>query len=148
MWSKSKKSLTTHAEAYNYCLDKLALRDHSTRELRQKLADHHFVDDFRCAHSVLDAWRRKKFYGKQYLRLMLTRRCLSGEEARDVLGDVTEEEETQRALALAEAQGEKIRRKYPEDHRKAKAALARMLASRGFGSGAIASALEDFSKDS
>lgn len=165
MWSKSKKSLTTHAEAYNYCLDKLALRDHSTRELRQKLgergcpeelqdqviqklADHHFVDDFRCAHSVLDAWRRKKFYGKQYLRLMLTRRCLSGEEARDALGDVTEEEETQRALALAEAQGEKIRRKYPEDHRKAKAALARMLASRGFGSGAIAVALDDFSMES
>lgn len=39
MWSKSKKSLTTHAEAYNYCLDKLALRDHSTRELRQKLGE-------------------------------------------------------------------------------------------------------------
>ena len=111
MWSKSKKLLTTHAEAYNFCLDKLALRDHSTRELRQKLgergcpeelqdqvlqklADHHFVDDARCARSVLDAWRRKKFYGKQYLRLMLTRRCLSGEDAREALGEVTEEEET------------------------------------------------------
>ncbi|MGO5490999.1 regulatory protein RecX [Acidaminococcus fermentans] len=164
MWSKSKKLLTTHAEAYNFCLDKLALRDHSTRELRQKLgergcpeelqdqvlqklADHHFVDDARCARSVLDAWRRKKFYGKQYLRLMLTRRCLSGEDAREALGEVTEEEETDRALALAQAQGDKIRRKYPEDPRKAKAALARMLASRGFGTGPIAMALEDFSME-
>jgi hypothetical protein len=31
--------LTTHAEAYNFCLDKLALRDHSSRELRQKLSE-------------------------------------------------------------------------------------------------------------
>lgn len=161
MWNKAQKPLATHAEAYNFCLDKLALRDHSTQELRQKLtergcpeelqdqvlqklADHHFVDDVRCAHAVLEAWRRKKFYGKQYLRLMLTRRCLSGEEAREVLGEVTEEEETERALALAEVQGDKVRRKYPEEPRKAKAALARMLVSRGFGSGAIASALEEF----
>ena len=93
---------------------------------------------------MLDAWRRKKFYGKQYLRLMLTRRCLSGEEVREVLGEVTEEEETERALALAQAQGDKIRRKYREDPRKGKAALARMLASRGFGTSPIAIALEEF----
>lgn len=161
MWNKAQKPLATHADAYNFCLDKLALRDHSTQELRQKLkerdcpeelqdqvlqklADHHFVDDARCARSVLDAWRRKKFYGKQYLRLMLTRRCLSGEEVREVLGEVTEEEETERALALAQAQGDKIRRKYREDPRKGKAALARMLASRGFGTSPIAIALEEF----
>lgn len=165
MWSKSKKSLTTHAEAYNYCLDKLALRDHSTRELRQKLgergcpeelqdqviqklADHHFVDDFRCAHSVLDAWRRKKFYGKQYLRLMLTRRCLSGEEARDALGDVTEEEETQRALALAEAQGEKSGGNIRKITGKPRPLWQGCWPAGASGSGAIASALEDFSKDS
>lgn len=165
MWNKAKKPLATHADAYNFCLDKLALRDHSTQELRQKLkerdcpeelqeqvlqklADHHFVDDARCARSVLDAWRRKKFYGRQYLRLMLTRRCLSGEEVREVLGEVTEEEETERALALAQAQGDKIRRKYRDEPRKGKAALARMLASRGFGTGPIAVALEEFSLES
>ena len=159
MWSKSKKLLTTHAEAYNFCLDKLALRDHSSRELRQKLAergcpedlqdqvlqklkDHHFVDDYRCAGYVLDAWRRKKFYGKQYLRLMLQRRCLSGEPAQDVLRQVTDEEETERAQVLARQQLAKLKRKYAEDGRKGQAALARMLASRGFGSGPIASALE------
>lgn len=159
MWSKSKKLLITHAEAYNFCLDKLALRDHSSRELRQKLAergcpedlqdqvlqklkDHHFVDDYRCAGYVLDAWRRKKFYGKQYLRLMLQRRCLSGEPAQDVLRQVTDEEETERAQVLARQQLAKLKRKYAEDGRKGKAALARMLASRGFGSGLIASALE------
>lgn len=164
MWSKSRKLLTTHAEAYNYCLDKLALRDHSSRELRQKLTergcpedlqdqvlqklkDHHFVDDFRCAGYVLDAWRRKKFYGRQYLRLMLQRRCLSGEPAQEVLHQVTDEEETERAEALARQQLSRLKRKYAEDSRKGKAALARMLASRGFGSGPIASALELWNRD-
>ena len=173
MWNKAKKPLATHADAYNFCLDKLALRDHSTQELRQKLKERDcpeelqdqvlqkLADQFQSAWqdfakdldtattaSVLDAWRRKKFYGKQYLRLMLTRRCLSGEEVREVLGEVTEEEETERALALAQAQGDKIRRKYREEPRKGKAALARMLASRGFGTGSIASALEEFSLES
>jgi len=164
MWSKSRKLLTTHAEAYNYCLDKLALRDHSSRELRQKLTergcpedlqdqvlqklkDHHFVDDFRCAGYVLDAWRRKKFYGRQYLRLMLQRRCLSGEPAQEVLHQVTDEEETERAEALARQQQSRLKRKYAEDSRKGKAALARMLASRGFGTGPIASALELWNRD-
>lgn len=164
MWSKSRKLLTTHAEAYNYCLDKLALRDHSSRELRQKLTergcpedlqdqvlqklkDHHFVDDFRCAGYVLDAWRRKKFYGRQYLRLMLQRRCLSGEPAQEVLHQVTDEEETERAEALARQQLSRLKRKYAEDSRKSKAALARMLASRGFGTGPIASALELWNRD-
>lgn len=164
MWSKSRNLLTTHAEAYNYCLDKLALRDHSSRELRQKLTergcpedlqdqvlqklkDHHFVDDFRCAGYVLDAWRRKKFYGRQYLRLMLQRRCLSGEPAQEVLHQVTDEEETERAEALARQQLSRLKRKYAEDSRKGKAALARMLASRGFGTGPIASALELWNRD-
>jgi regulatory protein len=164
MWSKSRKLLTTHAEAYNYCLDKLALRDHSSRELRQKLTergcpedlqdqvlqklkDHHFVDDFRCAGYVLDAWRRKKFYGRQYLRLMLQRRCLSGEPAQEVLHQVTDEEETERAEALARQQLSRLKRKYAEDSRKGKAALARMLAARGFGTGPIASALELWNRD-
>lgn len=164
MWSKSKKQLTTHADAYNFCLDKLALRDHSSRELRQKLTergcpedlqdqvlqklrDHHFVDDFRCAGYVLDAWRRKKFYGRQYLRLMLQRRCLSGEPAQEVLHQVTDEEETERAEALARQQLAKLKRKYAEDSRKGRAALARMLASRGFGTGPIASALELWNRD-
>lgn len=164
MWSKSRKLLTTHAEAYNYCLDKLALRDHSSRELRQKLTergcpedlqdqvlqklkDHHFVDDFRCAGYVLDAWRRKKFYGRQYLRLMLQRRCLSGEPAQEVLHQVTDEEETERAEALARQQLSRLKRKYAEDSRKGKAALVRMLASRGFGTGPIASALELWNRD-
>lgn len=164
MWSKSRKLLTTHAEAYNYCLDKLALRDHSSRELRQKLtergcpedlqdqvlqklSDHHFVDDFRCAGYVLDAWRRKKFYGRQYLRLMLQRRCLSGEPAQEVLHQVTDEEETERAEALARQQLSRLKRKYAEDSRKGKAALARMLAARGFGTGPIASALELWNRD-
>jgi regulatory protein len=105
------------------------------------------VDDFRCAGYVLDAWRRKKVYGRQYLRLMLQRRCLSGEPAREVLHQVTDQEETERAEELARQQMAKLKRKYGDEPRKGKAALARMLASRGFGTGPIASALELWNRD-
>ena len=56
MWSKSPKSLTTHAEAYNYCLDKLALRDHSIRELRQKLGKRGCPEAFRL-NQVIEGWQ-------------------------------------------------------------------------------------------
>ncbi len=160
MWSKTVHPLVTEAEAYNFCLDRLALRDHSSLELRQKLAERkcpeamqeavvtklwqrHFVNDARCAEHVLDAWRRKKFYGRQYLRLMLQKRVIPQKEASFVLESVAEEEETERAEAFARSVLERLHRKYKgtEQQRKGKAALARMLASRGFGSGAIASTL-------
>lgn len=160
MWSKTVHPLVTEAEAYNFCLDRLALRDHSSLELRQKLAERqcpeamqaqvlaklrqrYFVDDTRCAEHVLEAWRRKKFYGRQYLRLMLQKRMIPQKEASLVLESVATEEEIERAEAFARSVLAKLHRKYPgaEQQRKGKAALARMLASRGFGSGAIAGTL-------
>ena len=164
MRSKAKEPLATYKDAYNFALDKLALRDHSSAELRtklaerqcpedirdqviQKLTEHHFLDDARCAEHVLAAWRRKGVYGRQYLRLMLQKRAIPGPYDGLMLEQVGDAEETQRARTLARKERERLHRKYPDDDRKGKAALARMLASRGFTTGAIASVLDDYDEE-
>jgi regulatory protein len=164
MRSKAKEPLATYKDAYNFALDKLALRDHSTQELRSRLADrqcpeeiqdqviqklleHHFLDDVRCAEHVLAAWRRKGVYGRQYLRLMLQKREIPNPYAELMLDQVEDAEETERAWTLVRKERDRLHRKYPEDDRKGKAALARMLASRGFTTGAIANALEGWNEE-
>ena len=114
MWAKPKKMLLTYADAYNFALDRLAMRDHSSLELRDKLAERgcdkelqdrvlaalrerHFVDDVRCAGYVVDAWRRKGIYGRNYLRLMLEKRQIPASVVKDMLDGVSEEEERERA---------------------------------------------------
>ena len=164
MRSKAKEPLATYKDAYNFALDKLALRDHSSLELRTKLADrqcpeeiqdqviqklqeHHFLDDERCAEHVLAAWRNKAVYGRQYLRLMLQKRAIPSPYAGLMLEQVEDSEETERAWNLVRKERDRLHRKYAEDDRKGKAALARMLASRGFTTGAIASALEGWDEE-
>ncbi|MCH4096401.1 MAG: recombination regulator RecX [Acidaminococcus provencensis] len=159
MWNKSGKALGTYAEAYNFALDKLSLRDFTRFELRDKLlerecpedladqvlaklTERHFLDDARCAARITAAWRGKRFYGRQYLRLMLSKKQVPQELIQEELAQVTEEEETERACDWARTQLGKFQRKYKADPRKGKAALSRGLASRGFGFGAIASALQ------
>lgn len=164
MRSKTKEPLATYKDAYNFALDKLALRDHSSLELRtklgdrqcpediqdqviQKLRERHFLDDERCAEQVLEAWRRKSVYGRQYLRLMLQKREIPSQFASLMLEQIEDSEETERAWNLVRKERDRLHRKYPEDDRKGKAALARMLASRGFTTGAIASALEGWNEE-
>lgn len=164
MRSKAKEPLASYKDAYNFALDKLALRDHSTQELRSRLAErqcpdeiqdqvirklqeHHFLDDERCAEQVLAAWRRKGVYGRQYLRLMLQKREIPAPYAGLMLDQVEDAEERERARTLVRKERDRLYRKYPDDDRKGKAALARMLASRGFTAGAIASALAGWDKE-
>lgn len=47
MWAKPKKMLLTYADAYNFALDRLAMRDHSSLELRDKLAEEAVIKSFR-----------------------------------------------------------------------------------------------------
>ena len=159
MWAKPKKQLLSYADAYNFSLDRLAARDHSSAELLAKLQEwgcppdicievlsalraRHFIDDGRCAEAVAAAWRQKKYYGRAYLRLMLTKRQNPPAIAGPLAAAVTEEEERERAEAFARAELPALRRRYAADARKGKAALARKLASRGFGSGTIADVLD------
>ncbi len=161
MWNKPQKVLSTYAAAYNFALDRLAARDHSSLELRDKLAargcpeelqdkvlaalqDHHFINDERCAGAIVEAWRRKKYYGRQYLRLMMTKRQIPAAIISEKLAEVPEEEEKERALDLALQQIPKLRRKYGADIRKGMAALSRMLAARGFNGSAVSGALRAY----
>lgn len=149
VWAKPKKMLLTYADAYNFALDRLAMRDHSSLELRDKLAERgcdkelqdrvlaalrerHFVDDVRCAGYVVDAWRRKGIYGRNYLRLMLEKRQIPASVVKDMLDGVSEEEERERAEEFARKEVPKLLKKYQTEPRKGKAALSRKLASRGF----------------
>lgn len=121
MWNKSGKALGTYAEAYNFALDKLSLRDFTRFELRDKLlerecpedladqvlaklTERHFLDDARCAARITAAWRGKRFYGRQYLRLMLSKKQVPQELIQEELAQVTEEEETERACDWARTQ--------------------------------------------
>lgn len=125
MWAKPKKMLLTYADAYNFALDRLAMRDHSSLELRDKLAERgcdkelqdrvlaalrerHFVDDVRCAGYVVDAWRRKGIYGRNYLRLMLEKRQIPASVVKDMLDGVSEEEERERAEEFARKEVPKL----------------------------------------
>ena len=132
MWAKPKKMLLTYADAYNFALDRLAMRDHSSLELRDKLAERGFVDDVRCAGYGVDAWRRKGIYGRNYLRLMLEKRQIPASVVKDMLDGVSEEEERERAEEFARKEVPKLLKKYQTEPRKGKAALSRKLASRGF----------------
>ena len=142
MWAKPKKMLLTYADAYNFALDRLAMRDHSSLELRDKLAERgcdkelqdrvlaalrerHFVDDVRCAGYVVDAWRRKGIYGRNYLRLMLEKRQIPASVVKDMLDGVSEEEERERAEEFARKEVPKLLKKYQTEPRKGKAALSK-----------------------
>lgn len=158
MWAKPKKMLLTYVDAYNFALDRLAMRDHSSLELRDKLAErgcvkelqdrvlaalreHYFVDDIRCAGYVVDAWRRKGVYGRNYLRLMLEKRQIPASVMKDILEGISEEEERERAEDFARKEVPKLLKKYQSEPRKGKAALSRKLASRGFTGACLYAAL-------
>lgn len=137
MWAKPKKMLLTYADAYNFALDRLAMRDHSSLELRDKLAERgcdkelqdrvlaalrerHFVDDVRCAGYVVDAWRRKGIYGRNYLRLMLEKRQIPASVVKDMLDGVSEEEERERAEEFARKEVPKLLKNIKRNLAKAK----------------------------
>lgn len=137
MWAKPKKMLLTYADAYNFALDRLAMRDHSSLELRDKLAERgcdkelqdrvlaalrerHFVDDVRCAGYVVDAWRRKGIYGRNYLRLMLEKRQIPASVVKDMLDGVSEEEEREWAEEFARKEVPKLLKNIKRNLAKAK----------------------------
>jgi regulatory protein len=163
MWSKSRKMLLSYADAYNFALDRLAVRDYSSRELREKLRtrgcpkemedrvifalqEHHFIDDERCAGLVLDSWRHKKYYGRQYLRLMMSKRQIPSSLITEKVTEISDQEEYERAKSLIDEQLPKLRRKYSEKN-KVRAAAARMLSTRGFSSGIISKVLSFYEED-
>ena len=126
----------SYAHALEAATKFLALREHSEAEVRARLrrscydgdvidrvmetlASHTLVDDSRFAEQW--AYSRSRKYGKSRIARELRAKGVSDADARQALGEITEEEEYRRALVLAG----KLARKLGCDPQKIQQALIR-----------------------
>ena len=156
---KSKKVLENYQEAYDYALDRLAVRDYSAQDMEgklrergcpsaiiaqviAKLQEYKFIDEERYGKRVYEYWLSKKFYGRQHLRMTLIKKKVRSDLVAGLVKGLTEEEEAKRAAAYLVSTLPKLKKKYGEDNQKISAAVARGMNSRGFGTGIISFMLE------
>lgn len=156
--TRPKLQLETEQQTYNYALNLLSYRDHSQKEMRQKLTrkgaspeqiqnsiakltDYGIMDEERFAQRVYEAWLAKRCYGKQHLVAELQKKGVPQEYANDILEQFTHEMEAERAAVAAQqfckANQKKIANGLnsvdPKEKQKLYAAAGRYLAARGFG---------------
>lgn len=132
----------------------LALRERSEQEMRSRLRRscydeatigrvldtlglHDLVSDTRFAGQWVRSRSRK--YGKNRIAQELRMKGITGEDAKNALDELPEEEEYERALA----QAKKLRKKYAGDGRKLQQALIR----RGYAWGTAKRAAEEALRD-
>lgn len=164
---RKQKQLETAAETYDCALNLLSFRDHSQKELRQKLArrgankeqveaslekltDYGIMDEERYAQRVYEAWLAKRVYGHQHLQAELNKRGVPQQYCAQVLEQYTEAMEAERAELAAEQFCKLNRKKIeqgmasgePKTRQKLYAAAGRYLAARGFGGGYMELVLE------
>lgn len=155
----AKKKLETTAEVYDCALNLLSFREHSQKELRQKLAqkgaekeqideavvrllEYGLLDDERYAQHVYESWLNKKVYGRQHLLAELNKKFVPKEYSFKVLNQFTEAVESTRAELAVQQFCRTNRKKLetalqsadPKNKQRLYAALIRYLVSRGFGS--------------
>lgn len=143
----------------------LAARDHSRREIEQKLLQagyrpctaemvlyklekEHLLNDANFARQWVEARSSRKL-GRNRIAQELRRKGVSAEEAEEALSAIDEEDQLSGAIALAE---KAIARAKPgEDPRKTASRVAGMLARRGYSwdiaREAISQAMEESSRD-
>lgn len=146
-----------YQKALNTALHILSGRDHSVRELRQKLEKKGlpedaiecvvaeclrlgYLDDERAARTLIDRFKRKGC-GLRRLRFELSQRGLSGESASALLRSrFTLENERDLAWRTLERKW----RTYPpgEDETKKRARILRFLSGRGFSEASVRAALD------
>lgn len=114
MLNRSSKNLTTEQEAYDYALDMLSYRDYSHKDMElklkrkgadagiikntiQKLLKYGFLDEKRYSQRVFEAWLSKKYYGRSHLRLELQKKNVAERYINDILAQLSEAEEQERA---------------------------------------------------
>ena len=157
---KPKLQLETEQQTYDYALNLLSYRDHSQKELRQKLTrkgasleqaqssidkltDYGIMDEERYAQRVYEAWLAKRVYGRQHLVAELQKKGVPSACAQLVLEQFPDAMEAERA-ELSAQQFCKLNRKKiaqglasgdPKEKQKLYAAAGRYLAARGFGGG-------------
>lgn len=158
--AKPKLQLATEQQTYDYALNLLSYRDHSQKELQQKLTrkgatpeqaassiakltDYGIMDEERYAQRVYEAWLAKRIYGRQHLLAELHKKGVPQVCISTIMEQFTDTLEAERAEAAVQqfckmhqkkiAQG--LTSSEPKEKQKLYAAAARFLASRGFGSG-------------
>lgn len=165
--AKVKKPLETAAETYDCALRLLSLRDHSQKELRDKLAQRGAVKDYiensiaklteygimneeRYAQRLFEAWMAKGIYGRQHLVAELRKRGVPGELYARILEQFTEALEQQHAeraaIQFCKLNHKKIEQGSQSNDPKARqrlyAAAGRYMAAKGFGGGYMEVILE------
>lgn len=151
MWKQSsKKTFETEQAAYDYALNLLTFRDYSAADMRsrlqkkgikaefcnaviEKLQHYGFIDEKRYALRVFEAWKAKKYYGRQHLTAELHKKNVLPEYISYIAELFSQEEEQLHAEAAAELfikrNGKKLQ---TEDNNRIYAAAARFMAARGF----------------
>ena len=171
MARQKKKPLESEAETYDCALNLLSFRDHSQKELKQKLklrgasqeniqesieklTDYGILDDERYAQRVYEAWLAKRVYGRLHLVAELAKKGVPTQFAQNILEQFTDDEEQARAELAAEQfcrlNLKKIQQAKestdPKVKQKISAAAARYMAARGFNSEYMYIALDKVQK--
>lgn len=164
---RKAKPLETAAETYDCALNLMSFRDHSHKELSQKLTrrgakkeqveeslekleEYGILNDERYAQRIYEAWLAKRVYGRQHLQAELSKRGVPQVYYAQILEQLTEAMEAQRAELAAEQFCKLNRKKIaqamassePKDKQRLYAAAGRYLAARGFGGGYMELVLE------
>lgn len=164
---RKPKPLETASETYDCALNLLNFRDHSQKELSQKLTRrgankeqveqslekltaYGIMDEERYAQRVYEAWLNKRVYGRQHLQAELSKRGVPQQYCAPILEQFTDALEAERAELAAEQFCKLNRKKIalgmassdPKAKQKLYAAAGRFMASRGFGGGYMELVLE------
>ena len=151
MLNRSSKNLTTEQEAYDYALDILSYRDYSRKDMElklkrkgadagiikstiQKLLEYGFLDEKRYSQRVFEAWLSKKYYGRSHLRLELQKKNVAERYINDILAQLSEAEEQERAEKALQSCLKRNPKKYDPATQEGRAAIGRFLYARGFAS--------------
>lgn len=156
--NKPKLELKTEQQTYDYALNLLSYRDHSQKEMRQKLTrkgasveqaqssinkltEYGLMNEERFAQRVYEAWLAKRVYGRLHLAAELAKKGVPKELCQSILEQFTKDMECERVeLAIGQyckANKKKIEKAFnseePKEKQKLYAAAGRYLVSRGFG---------------
>ena len=150
MFRNASKPLTTSNEVYEYALGLLDRREHSEKELVQKLQrrcssaaliretvtklkEYDLLNEERYAKHVFESWRTRKVYGRQHLQAELLKKQVGEAYIPVILSMLSEEEEASHVKAAYRQIAVRRDKKYDCTTEKGVAALARYFSARGFG---------------
>lgn len=149
MLKRKPKNLTTEQEAYDYSLKLLSYRDYSNKDMEmklkrkgvdaeiiqttiKKLLEYGFLNERRYAQRVFEAWLSKRYYGRTHLQVELQKKNVASKYINEILGQLSETMEQERAENALRSCLKKNSKKYSTETPEGRAAISRFLYTRGF----------------